>query len=64
MLEFTGLLYVYKLVVSDKVKYHRIKELKALFFERMPEKRGFFKNNELIKSNYEFACKVISSFFA
>lgn len=64
MLEFTGLLYVYKLVVSDKVKYHRIKELKALFFERMSEKRGFFKNNELIKSNYEFACKVISSFFA
>ena len=28
MLEFTCLLYVYKTVVSDKVKYHRIKELK------------------------------------
>ena len=63
MLEFTCLLYVYKLVVSDKVKYHRIKELKELFFKRMPEKRGFFKDNELIKSNYEFACKVISAFF-
>ena len=63
MLEFTCLLYVYKLVVSDKVKYHRIKELKELFFKRMPEKRGFFKGNELIKSNYEFACKVISAFF-
>ena len=63
MLEFTCLLYVYKLVVSDKVKYHRIKELKELFFKRMPEKRGCFKDNELIKSNYEFACKVISAFF-
>ena len=64
MLEFTCLLYVYKLVVSDKVKYHRIKELKDLFFTRIPEKKGFFKNNELIKSNYHFACKVISAFFS
>ena len=63
MLEFTCLLYVYKLVVSDKVKHHRIKELKYLFFNRMPEKKSFFKSNELIKSNYEFACKVISAFF-
>ena len=64
MLEFTCLLYVYKLVVSDKVKYHRIKELKDLFFTRIPEKKVFFKNNELITSNYHFACKVISAFFS
>jgi hypothetical protein len=63
MLEFTCLLYVYKSVVSDKVKRHRIKELKDLFFRRMPEKKGFFKGNELIKSNYEFAGKVILAFF-
>lgn len=63
MLEFTSLLYAYKLVVSDKVTYHRIKELKYLFFTRMSEKKGFFKDNELIKSNYAFACKVISAFF-
>ena len=63
MLEFTSLLYVYKSVVSDKVKYHRIKELKKLFFKRMLEKKGFFKNNDLIKSNYEFACKIIIAFF-
>ena len=63
MLEFICLLYVYRLVVSDKVKYHRVKELKDLFFIRMHEKSGFFKNNELIRSNYEFACKVISAFF-
>ena len=63
MLEFTCLLYVYKIVVTDKVKHHRIKELKDLFFKRMPEKKGFFVNNELIKSNYDFACKVINAFF-
>lgn len=63
MLEFTCLLYVYKQVVSDKVKYHRIKELKHLFFYRMKEKKGFFKDNELISSTYEFSCKIISAFF-
>ena len=60
MLEFTTLLYVYKLVVSDKVKYYRIMELKNPFFVRIPEKKNFFKNNQLLKSNYDFACKVIS----
>lgn len=64
MLEFVCLLYVYKLVVSNKVKYHRINELKELFFKRMPQKKDFFKDNELITSNYNFACKVISAFFA
>lgn len=63
MLEFTALLYAYKSVVSDKVKYHRIKELKDLFFNRMLVKKGFFKNNDLIKSNYDFACKIILAFF-
>lgn len=63
MLEFVSLLYTYNLVVSDKVKLHRIKELKKLFFDRMLHKKEFFKSNELIKSNYEFICKVINFFF-
>ena len=63
MLEFTALLYVYKIAVSEKVKHHRIKELKYLFFKRMPQKKGFFKNNELIISNYKFACTLITTFF-
>ena len=63
MLEFTALLYAYKSVVSDKVKYYRIKDLKDLFFNRMLVKKGFFKNNDLIKSNYDFACKIIMAFF-
>lgn len=63
MLEFTALLYTYNIVVSDKVKHHRTKELRDLFFIRMPEKKGFFTKNELIKSNYLFACKVINALF-
>ena len=63
MLEFVSLLYVYNLIVSDKVKLHRIKELKGLFFDRMLDKKEFFKNNQLIKSNYDFICKVINFFF-
>ena len=63
MLEFTALLYTYNLIVSDKVKHYRTLELKKLFFSRMVQKKGFFAKNELIKSNYEFACKVINFFF-
>lgn len=63
MLEFVCLLYTYKSVVSEKVSYHRIKELNHLFYVRMPEKKYFFKDNELIKSNHEFACKIIHGFF-
>lgn len=63
MLEFVCLLYAYNLVVSDKVKYHRIKELRELFFVRMIKKKEFFQSNDLIKTNYEFACKVIDAFF-
>lgn len=63
MLEFVSLLYTYNLIVSNQVKYHRIKELKSLFSDRMVQKKGFFQKNELIKSNYEFACKIIDAFF-
>ena len=45
--------------VTPKVKLHRSEELYNLFFKRMVEKKGFFKDNDLIKTNYEFAGKVI-----
>lgn len=63
MLEFIALLYAYNVIVSDRVKYHRIKELKDLFFVRMSLNQNFFTKNELIKSNYSFACKVIDALF-
>lgn len=63
MLEFTCLLYTYKHIVSDNIKYYRSNELKNLFFNRMITRKEFFQNNELILSNYQFACKIISTFF-
>lgn len=63
MLEFIALLYAYNVIVSDRVKYHRIKELKDLFFVRMSLNQNFFTKNELIKSNYSFVCKVIDALF-
>ena len=59
MLEFVALIYTYELVVTSKVKFHRSEELYNLFFKRMVEKKAFFKDNDLIKTNYEFAGKVI-----
>lgn len=63
ILEFIGMLYVYEQVVSEKVKYHRIIELKLLFFERLKEKSSFFIKNELLTSSYRFVEKVIHNLF-
>lgn len=59
MLEFVALLYTYEKVVTQKVKRHRTDEVKWLFFDRMVEKKAYFKDNDLIKSNYEFANKIL-----
>lgn len=61
MLEFVTMLYVYNSIVTEKVKYHHIRELKDLFYKRMIEKKAFFKDNELIKNNYNFACIMIEN---
>lgn len=63
MLEFAGMLYIYHLLVTENVKMYRVADLKRLFWGRMPEKKIFFKNNDLIKSNYFFACKLITHLF-
>lgn len=61
MLEFVTMLYVYNEIVTEKVKYHHLKELKELFYVRMLEKKAFFEDNELIKNNYSFACIMIDN---
>jgi len=63
ILEFTALIYTYNMVVTEKVRNHRIEELKWLFFTRIPEKKGFFIKNDLLKSNYQFTCKLITGIF-
>lgn len=63
VLEFVSMLCVYDMVVSEKVKRHRIDELKQLFNGRIREKKGFFKKNQLITSTFDFVYKVIKNLF-
>ena len=57
------MLCVYNMVVSEKVKKHRINELKQLFDVRIREKKEFFQKNQLITSTFGFVYKVIKNLF-
>lgn len=59
MLEFVSMLYVYNEIVTEKVKYHRLRELRQFFEGRMKEKAFYYESNELITSSYKFAYKVL-----
>lgn len=59
--ELVCLLYVYQECVSDKVKGHRMRELRTLFHERLVEKKGFFVKNEHITSSYKFLVEIIDN---
>lgn len=61
ILEFACMLYVYDKVVSDKVRGHRIAELKKLFNVRMVQKKGYFIKNQLIQSSYDFTLKLVNN---
>lgn len=63
VLEFVCMLWTYDTVVSEKVKKHRIQELKQLFDGRIREKKDFFKSNQLIISTYDFVYKVMENLF-
>ncbi len=63
VLEFVCMLCVYDMVVSEKVKTHRVIELKELFDKRIKQKKGFFKKNQLITSTFDFVYKVIKNLF-
>lgn len=61
--EFAALLYVYDRTVHGKVREHRVAELKELFRVRIPEKKAFFTQNELLCASYDFATRLINGFF-
>ncbi len=61
LFEIVCLLYFYPNIVSEKVKKHRLSELKELIYKRMPEKSGYFKLNPLITTSYEFLKKVVDN---
>ncbi len=63
LLEFTVMLYVYDLVVTDKIKKHQLEKLNDLFKNQMLLHKEFFEHNNLIKSSYNFACCIIDNIF-
>lgn len=62
-MEFVSMLYVYNLVVSEKVKFHRIQEFKMFWNGRMIEKKAFFKINDLLVGTYDFIKRVVETWF-
>lgn len=63
VLEFVTLLYVYDKLVSKKVKQKEFEKLYKLFTNRMLRNKEYFKDNELIKSTYDFSMKTLSFFY-
>lgn len=61
LFEFVTMLHVYVSVVSPKVKYYHLLELKQFIYGRMKEKKNFFISNALITSRYDFVKKVLDS---
>lgn len=59
--EITNLIYVYKELVSDKLKEYRFKELKDFVNGRMISKKDFFNNQEKIKASYKFVKRIVDS---
>ena len=55
-------LYVYENIVSENVKNKGYYEMEWLFNVRMLKNKLFFINNDLIKTNYEFALKLVNYF--
>lgn len=63
VMEFVCMLYIYNKVVSERVKYHRILEMKQFFLGRAIEKASYFETNNLISSTYEFIFKIIEAWY-
>ena len=63
VMEFVCMLYTYNKVVSERVKYHRISDMKQFFLGRVKEKASFFELNDLISSTYDFIIKIIEAWY-
>jgi abortive infection bacteriophage resistance protein len=61
LFEIVCLIYVYEKIVSQKIKKHRMSELKDLINDRMTIKKDFFKDNQLLTTSYHFLKKVIDN---
>lgn len=60
--DFATLLYTYDCVVPGKTKEKTYEELHELFKNRMIRNKEYYQKNEALKSNYEFALKIVEYF--
>lgn len=59
--QITDTLYLFNIIVtSDGIKENVAKELRELFYERIPLNEKYYNNNELLKSVYNYFDKIIS----
>lgn len=64
VLGLTALLFAYSAMVSPDVKRQRYSELRALFFQRIPLRKNFFENNQILRMRYSFITHLISAVLA
>ena len=61
--QITYTLYMFnEIVTSDGIKYDVKRKLKKFFYKRIPMNKEYYKDNELLKSVYEYFDKLINFF--
>ena len=59
--QITDTLYLFNIIVtSDGIKENVTKELRELFYERIPLNKKYYNNNGLLKSIYNYFDKIIT----
>ena len=62
--QITYTLYMFnEMVTSDGIKYDVKRELKKFFYKRIPMNKEYYKDNELLKSVYEYFDKLIKFYY-
>lgn len=52
-----------EIVTSDGIKYDVKMKLKKFFYKRIPMNKEYYKDNELLKSVYEYFDKLINFYY-
>ena len=62
--QITYTLYMFnEMVTSDGIKYDVKRKLKKFFYKRIPMNKEYYKDNELLKSVYEYFDKLINFYY-
>lgn len=61
LFEFTCLMYLYKMVVSESVRMRRMNALKQFMDTRLVEHADYFSNNQIITTSLSFIKKIVDN---